>query len=131
MIIGSSCGPEAHTKKTSPMALKIHSAFMTNTSADPVPQGGCTTLAIFDLLFLISRRQPEDQTCLDFPMLKIQASDIPATQPSHCVSFSIPFVPIREGGRSLANSRIYLSNLIGDDFSANKTEVIIAARQGF
>lgn len=68
---------------------------------------------------------------LEIPMLKTQASEIPTTQPSHCVSFSIPFVLIREGDRSLANSRISLSNLIGDDFSAHKTEVIIAARQGF
>lgn len=64
-------------------------------------------------------------------MLEIQASEIPTTQPSHCVSFSIPFISIREGDRSLANSSIYLSNLIGDDFSAHKTEVIIAARQSF
>lgn len=49
------------------------------------------------------------------------------------VSFSIytPHVPTRVGDRSLTNSRIHLSNMIGDDFSVNKTEIIIAARQGF
>jgi hypothetical protein len=38
---------------------------------------------------------------------------------------------IRQDERPLVNPRIYFSNMIGNDFSVNKAEIITAVRQGF
>lgn len=71
--------------------------------------------------------------CLKSQALADSSFRTPAIQPPYSVlsKHTYNFFPRGQDERSLANTEIHFSNMIGNDFSVNKTEIITALRQGF